>query len=238
MKILVIIPAFNEAENIQRVIESIKSINMDLDYIVINDCSKDGTEQILIDNNACYITLPVNLGIGGGVQTGYIYAKQNGYDIAVQFDGDGQHCTEYIHDLIQPIINGDADVVIGSRFTEKTGSGFQSTFSRRLGINFLSALIKLCSGEKVRDVTSGFRAVNREMIEMFSEEYAQDYPEPEAIVQSACGGGRIREIPVEMKMREGGKSSITFFKSIYYMIKVSLALVLRRMTTKMKGGIK
>jgi len=225
LKTLVIIPAYNEENNIEKVLSEVGTID-DIDYLVINDCSKDHTAQLLNQLNASHVNLPVNLGIGGGVQTGYIYAKTHNYDIAVQMDGDGQHDARYLQAIIQPILDGQADFVIGSRFINK--EGFQSSSLRRIGINFLSGLVKLCCGVTVKDVTSGFRAVNREMIEFFAEEYAQDYPEPEAIVAAALYGAKIKEVPVQMRERESGVSSISAFKSIYYMIKVSMAIILQR----------
>lgn len=228
IKILVIIPAFNEADSIEKVI--LKMIEMNQDYIVVNDCSTDNTEKILKRCNANYLSVPVNLGIGGGVQLGYIYAYQQGYDIAVQMDGDGQHNPDYLKDIVEPIKKGKADIVIGSRFINR--EGFQSSIIRRFGINFLSGLIKLTCKIRILDVTSGFRAVNKKYIKFFSEEYAQDYPEPEAIVTSTVNGARILEVPVLMEERTGGTSSITSLKSMYYMIKVSLSIVLKRLMEK------
>lgn len=229
MRVLVIIPAYNEEKNIEKVVKNLESKYPEYDYIVINDCSVDSTKKILNDSNVNFLDLPVNLGIGGAVQTGYLYALKYNYDIAVQMDGDGQHNAEYISSIIAPIAEGEADSVIGSRFINN--EGFQSSFLRRLGINFLSGLIKITSGVKVLDVTSGFRAVNKKCIEMFAREYAQDYPEPEAIVSSAVKGIRIKEVPVVMNERLGGTSSISGFKSLYYMVKVSLAIIITRFTT-------
>lgn len=227
MKILIIIPAYNESENIVQVIKNLKDKNPEVDYVIINDCSKDNTREICRENEFNIVNLPVNLGIGGGVQTGYLYAYQNGYDVAIQMDGDGQHNPAYISDVVAPIERGEADIVIGSRFVTK--EGFQSTGLRRLGIQLLSTVIRMCSGVVVKDVTSGFRAVNREYITFYAENYAQDYPEPEAIVAAAVQGARIKEVPVIMEERQGGTSSITAFKSVYYMLKVSMAIVLQRM---------
>lgn len=227
-KLLIIIPAYNEQENIERTIRDVEIHVPEADYIVVNDCSKDGTREILQKLHASYLDLPVNLGIGGGVQTGYRYALEKGYDIAVQFDGDGQHDAAYIKDLIAPIESGQADVTIGSRFVNN--EGFQSSAMRRLGIRFLSSLIKLLCGVKAKDVTSGMRAVNRKMIEAFAQNYAQDYPEPEAILYSGLIRARIVEVPVQMRERQGGTSSINMVRSAYYMIKVSLALIFMRMT--------
>lgn len=228
MKILVIIPAYNEAENIVRVVDEVMNSNVSVDYVVINDCSKDSTKELLKKHNFCYIDLPINLGIGGGVQTGYRYALDKGYDIAIQFDGDGQHNAAYIQNLIAPIEAGEADFTIGSRFVAR--EGFQSSGIRRLGINMLSALIYVLCGTKINDVTSGMRAVNKSLIAFFAENYAQDYPEPEAILTASMEKARIREVPVQMRERTGGVSSINALRSIYYMIKVSIALILSRVT--------
>lgn len=230
MKVLVIIPAYNEGENITNVINSVKEQNVD--YVVINDCSKDDTKDILIKNNANFVDLKINLGIGGGVQAGYMYAFENNYDIAIQLDGDGQHNPIYIHEIIKPIKNNEANMTIGSRFINK--EGFQSSFLRRLGINWLSFVIKILTGKKVCDVTSGYRAVDRKLISLFKDDYAQDYPEPDAIVRSLSLGYKIKEVPMLMDERQGGESSIRAFKTVYYMIKVTFSLVLSRF----KGGEK
>lgn len=231
-KILVIIPAYNEQDSIINVINKLKNDCPRADYVVINDCSKDNTLSVLKENNTSFVNLPINLGIGGGVQTGYKYALENGYDIAIQIDGDGQHDTAYLDKVIAPIEEGVADIAIGSRFIDK--EGFQSSGMRRAGIKFLSALIKICCGTKVRDVTSGFRAVNRKYIKMYAYDYPTDYPEPEAIVQASVDSARIAEIPVIMKERETGQSSIYAWKSIYYMIKVSLAIIICRISKRRK----
>lgn len=230
MKILVIIPAYNEEETILSVIEKLNKDCKRADYIVVNDCSTDSTLSKLQQFHASYLNLPLNLGIGGGVQAGYKYALEKGYDIAIQIDGDGQHDTAYLENVIAPIESGEADIVIGSRFITK--EGFQSSGIRRLGIKFLSTLIRLCCGTKVQDVTSGFRAVNRTGICMYAKDYPVDYPEPEAIVKASVMGLRIKEVPVVMKEREAGESSISPFKSVYYMIKVSVAIVICRISSK------
>lgn len=226
MKVLIIIPAYNEEENILHTIRDIQNAGTPVDYVVINDCSTDRTEKLLRDSGAVYLDLPVNLGIGGGVQTGYRYAMEHDYDVAVQFDGDGQHDARYIKKLIAPIERGEADVVVGSRYLEKRG--FQSSSLRRFGILFLSTLLRILCGVRVRDVTSGMRAVNRGLICQFANDYAQDYPEPEAILAAGMRGARIQEVPVEMRERAGGVSSINAVKAVYYMVKVSLALILER----------
>lgn len=222
MRLLIVIPAYNEAENIESVVQNLRMHwQEDWDFLIINDASRDSTAEICRTNGYPFLNLPVNLGIGGVVQTGYRYALEHEYDIAVQFDGDGQHLAEYIQDLTLPIERGTADFVIGSRFIRK--EGFQSSLLRRIGINFLSGLIHLLCGVKVLDVTSGMRAVNRKMIRFFAENYAQDYPEPEAILASGLAGARITEVPVKMRERQNGTSSINPLRSVYYMVKVSLA---------------
>lgn len=232
MKVLIIIPAYNEEANIERVVDNIINNYPQYDYLVVNDCSTDSTAEILKKRNYNFISLPVNLGIGGGVQSGYIYATENNYDIAIQIDGDGQHDPAYIEKLIQPIIDGEADMTIGSRFIEK--EGFQTSFLRRLGINIIRVVIRLCCGTKATDTTSGFRATNKELTKFFSREYAQDYPEPEAIVAASLNGYRVKDVAVKMKEREGGVSSINAKRSLYYMIKVSLALIILRIGKKRK----
>lgn len=227
MKILVIIPVYNEEHNIEQVISDLLKHAPYVDYLVVNDCSIDNTVAICKDKGYHYISLPVNLGIGGGVQAGYQYALEQNYDIAIQMDGDGQHDPKYLEDLIKPIVEDQADIVIGSRFIRK--EGFQSSRLRRLGISFLSYVIKMCSGFQVKDVTSGFRAVNRKFIKIYAREYSQDYPEPEAIIAGAFHKGRIKEVPVIMHERKSGKSSIRSWKTIYYMIKVTIAILTYRL---------
>ena len=230
MKKLIIIPAYNEEDNIGPFLDELDRNYPEYDYIVINDCSKDSTKSILKKRHAAFLDLPINLGIGGGVQTGYLYALENGYDIAIQMDGDGQHLPEYLEHIVRPIEEGRADAVVGSRFINN--EGFQSSFMRRMGIKFLSALTKALTAVRIYDVTSGFRAVNRKCIEAFANQYAQDYPEPEALVHSSTKGFKTIEVPVQMQERVGGTSSITGFKTIYYMIKVSFALILAKVSEK------
>ena len=227
-KVLLIIPAYNEEESLRSLIEEIKTVCPYVDYLVVNDCSSDDTDRLLSEFGANYITLPCNMGIGGAVQSGYRYAAQNGYDIAIQIDGDGQHDVRFVKDMVKLIEDKQADVVIGSRFIDK--EGFQSSQARRIGIRILSVLIRLMCGAKVKDVTSGFRAVNRRFIELFAENYPDDYPEPEVIVTTKLYGAVIKELPVVMRERTTGKSSINLKRSIYYMIKVSLAIIICRIS--------
>lgn len=225
-KILVIIPVYNEEESIAGVIEDLEANAPFADYIVVNDGSTDGTKELLRQRGIPHINLVRNLGIGGAVQTGYKYALRHGYDIAVQFDGDGQHCAQYISALVAPIQDGSADLVVGSRFKGET-DGFKSSFMRRLGINILSAVLKMSSTNKIEDVTSGFRAADRKAISLFASYYPDDYPEPESLALVARKGLRVCEVPVEMRERTGGESSIKRMDSIYYMIKVTLAILIQ-----------
>lgn len=224
MKKLIIIPAYNEAENIERTIAAIKQEANDFDYIIINDCSTDNTLNICRQNKFNVIRLPINLGIGGAVQTGYKYALQNNYDLAVQVDGDGQHDPAFLKIMSSYLEKEKCDMVIGSRFINK--EGFQSSGTRRIGIKYFTVLIKLVTGKKITDPTSGLRMVNRDIIEMFANDYPKDYPEPESVVAILRKKKKVKEIPVIMKAREGGVSSISPKKSIYYMIKVTLAILI------------
>lgn len=207
-----------------------------LDYIVINDCSTDSTEGVCRENGLRYVSLRNNLGIGGGVQTGYIYALEGGYDIAVQMDGDGQHDPVSLSDLISPIISGDAHMTVGSRFLGK--GSFFSTGLRRLGIRWLRLMVALKSGVKIKDVTSGYRAVSRELIELFASHYPADYPEPETIAVAARMGYRIAEVPVIMHLRRCGRSSIRTLKSIYYIIKVTAAILIASPGSRARGRVR
>ncbi|WP_172198392.1 glycosyltransferase [Saccharibacillus qingshengii] len=221
-KVLLIIPAFNEGESIGPLLIALRE--QGLSALVVNDGSTDDTAEVCAAAGADIVSLPCNLGIGGAVQTGYKYAYAHGYEIAIQFDGDGQHRAEFIPALIAPLLSGEADVAIGSRYIEK--EGFQSTFLRRAGIRYFSGLIHVISGQTVTDPTSGFRAVNRKIMAMFAAQYPTDYPEPESIVHVLRLGGRIVEVPVLMSERAGGRSSIRSLRSVYYMIKVSLAILI------------
>lgn len=229
-KILLVIPAYNEEESILNTYESISTYNSNnmtsYDVIVINDGSNDKTEDILIKNGIPHITLIHNLGIGGAVQTGYKYALENNYDIAIQFDGDGQHDISCVGDLIQPIYNGDANMTIGSRFIEGSKSEFKSTKARQMGIKIISSFIYFFTGKKIYDVTSGFRAIDKSLIKSFSIDYPLEYPEPISTTKILKYGCEIIEIPVKMNERTGGTSSIHSWKNIYYMINVLLSIIL------------
>ena len=226
MKRLIIIPAYNEAENIVKTVEAIKEKAKGFDYIIINDCSTDRTKNICEENGYNVINLPINLGIGGAVQTGYKYAYNHDYDIAVQVDGDGQHDPEFLNKMADYLIEHNLDMVIGSRFIEC--EGFQSSKLRRIGIIFFSKLIKFLTRVEITDPTSGLRMVGKNVISLFAFDYPRDYPEPESIVAILRRKKKVKEIPVIMKERSGGVSSISAGKSVYYMIKVTLAILIER----------
>ena len=225
MKVLVIIPAYNEEAIILKTVKNLKETNKDIDYVIINDGSTDNTKEVCLKNNLNMIDLPMNLGIGGAVQTGYKYAFYNDYDIAIQFDGDNQHNPKYITNLVSEINKGN-NLVIGSRYVKEL-SEFKSSRVRQIGIKFLSFLIKIVTGKKIYDVTSGYRACDKELIKLFANNYPTDYPEPDSTTKVLKLGYKVSEIPVEMNEREKGKSSIGFIDSIYYMIKVSLCILMQ-----------
>lgn len=227
-KVLLIIPAYDEDANILRTCQNILDYNKkhhtNYDFIVINDSSNDSTGKILDEADLPHIDHVYNLGIGGAMQTGYKYARDYGYDIAVQFDGDGQHSIDFVANLIQPILDNRADLVIGSRFITKTGK-FRSTFTRRIGIKLISGYMKLLTRRRITDTTSGFRACNRRLIETFARDYPNEYPEPVTTTFCLLHGERVTEIPVTMNARTAGSSSIHTWKNVYYMINVFLTLL-------------
>ncbi|UCD17586.1 MAG: glycosyltransferase family 2 protein [Candidatus Zixiibacteriota bacterium] len=223
-RVCIIVPAYNEEVNIRPVIEDLRRCHPEFKIVVINDCSEDGTEKAVRELGQTVLNLPVNLGIGGAVQTGLKFARDNGYDIAVQFDGDGQHRAIEIERIITPVINGEADVVIGSRFLSP--GNYKGSFSRRLGISVFRFVNSLMVGSRILDNTSGFRAYNRDAISFLARIYPQDYPEPEAVIELHRNRFSIMEVPVVMRERTGGKSSIGVFGSIYYMIKVLLGIMI------------
>lgn len=237
MKALVIIPAYNEAANIAAVIEAIKLQDPSLDIIVVNDGSSDNTGPIAeATGKTRVINLAVNLGIGGAVQTGLKFARDNNYDIAVQFDGDGQHIASEISKLLAGIKNNEADVVIGSRFCYKH-DGWKSSFLRRFGIKIFERINSVLIGQNITDNTSGFRAYNKKAISFLADNFPTDYPEPETIILLGRNGFKIKEAPVEMQERRGGASSISGLKTVYYMIKVLLAISMVSIRPKIvKGG--
>ncbi|MCL2819412.1 MAG: glycosyltransferase family 2 protein [Oscillospiraceae bacterium] len=223
MKTILLIPCYNEQETIASLYEEIRE-KTPYDVIVINDCSTDSSRDVLREKGIPYLDLPLNLGIGGAVQAGYRYAVYYGYDIAVQVDGDGQHDPGQIGTIVAPIEKNEADLVIGSRFIEKTG--FQSSAMRRVGINFFKFLIYCLSGKRITDATSGFRAANIKTMQLFDRYYAMDYPEPESNMLALKNNLRVKEVPVTMRQRQGGESSIKALQPLYYMLKVSLGILI------------
>lgn len=223
MKILVIVPAYNEEGSIYNVVSLIKSNVPFVDILVINDGSKDNTYFEAKKAGAKVVNLVENLGIGAAVQTGYIYALSKGYDITIQVDGDGQHNPEDLKSLIKEIEVGNADIVIGSRFVKSTG--YKASIFRSIGIRYFSRLVSKLCGKNYYDTTSGYRSVNRKGIELFSKYYPRDYPEVETIVYACKKGLNIKEVKVDMNYREAGKSSITPIRACYYMIKVTISTV-------------
>lgn len=221
MKVLAMVPAYNEENTVREVVQGI--LAQGIDTVVINDGSADNTAEKARGAGADVIDLPFNLGIGGAVQTGYIYALRNNYDIAVQIDGDGQHDPVSLTSLIQPLIDNEADMVLGSRFLKN--QNYRSSAFRRMGMIFFTGLVSLNYRRWITDTTSGYRAVNRELIELFAEDYPSDYPEVEVLVRLRVLHKRVKEVPVVMNQRSFGSSSITPAKSIYYMSKVTLAII-------------
>ena len=230
MKRLVIIPAFNEAGNVERVLAALRRDAPDFDCVVVDDGSSDETAAICRAAGCRVLTLAVNLGIGGAMQTGYRYAALHGYDVAVQVDGDGQHDPACLAAMLEALTAQEADMVIGSRFL--AGEGYQSTRLRRWGIRYFSFLIRLLTGKTVTDPTSGCRMVRRELIEAFAADYPPDFPEPESVVRLLRQGRKLVELPVRMRARRGGSSSIGPLASLYYPVKVSFAILLEELRKK------
>ncbi len=226
MRVLAIIPAFNEERSLPAVVEGLRRAAPGVDVCVVDDGSTDATAQVARAQGVTLLRLPLNLGIGGAVQAGYRWARDHGYDVAVQVDGDGQHDTRFLPALVEAVARG-AGVVVGSRFSgPRVAGAFRSTWSRRIGIRYLSLALRLRCGARVTDPTSGFRAAGRAAIELFARSYPSDYPEPESIAVAARAGIAVVEIPVRMEERRHGASSIGMWRSFYYLVKVSLALVL------------
>jgi glycosyltransferase involved in cell wall biosynthesis len=232
---IAIVPAQNEERTVNRVIDEIRSIGHGFEVVVVDDGSTDRTAFVAEQAGVHVLRLPFNLGIGGAVQAGYQFARDNGFDLAVQVDGDGQHDPREIMALVEPILADRADMVVGTRFA--AGGGYRGTRLRRIGIHLFAALVSVMVRQRVTDTTSGFRAVNRKGILLFAAEYPQDYPEVEATVVLSRHRLRMVEVPVVMRIRETGNSSITALRSIYYMIKVLLALFIglfRRYSTELE----
>ncbi len=223
-RLVAIVPAWNEEEVVGRVVDEIRAFDPSADIVVVDDASRDGTAAVAQRHGATVLRLPFNVGIGGAVQTGIRYARDEGYDVAVRLDGDGQHDASEIEKLLAPIQAGDADLVIGSRFVDPGGT-YRPPFARRIGIRIFARLVSVLGGQKVTDTTSGFIALDRAGIELFAAEYPHDYPEVEATLVALRSGLRLAQVQVEMRERQTGTSSITFVRSLYYIVKVTLALL-------------
>ena len=223
-KILVVIPAYNEEASIGSVIDEVRENLPEAEIAVVNDGSLDATSSMARSKGATVLELPYNLGIGGAVQTGCRYAVQEGYEFVVRLDGDGQHSPREIAKILRPLLEGEADIVIGSRFLSQ--EGYKSTLVRRMGIKFFSLLIFLICRGKIKDPTSGFNGMNRKGIDFIASKYSSDYPEVEALIVARRRGLRIKEVPVLMNKREQGKSSINYVEAFYYMIKVSISTLM------------
>src|SRR5438552_2928797 len=218
-----IVPALNEEVAIAGVIDELRAFDPGLDVVVVDDGSVDRTAAVAAARGARVLRLPFNLGIGGAVQTGFRYAFERGYDVAVRVDGDGQHDPSQLPRVLEPVLRGEADIVVGSRFAAD-GDGYRSSRTRRVGIRLLAWVVSRIVGQRVTDTTSGFQALNREGIALFARDYPHDYPEVEATVMVFRHRLRLREVPVTMRERGGGRSSITTLRSVYYLVKVLLAI--------------
>jgi hypothetical protein len=218
-----IVPALNEELTVPIVIDELRAFDPGLDIVVVDDGSVDRTAAVAAAKGARVLRLPFNLGIGGAVQTGFRYAFEHGYDVAVRVDGDGQHDPAQLGRILAPVLRGDVDVAVGSRFADDS-DGYRSSRTRRLGIRVLAWVVSRIVGQRVTDTTSGFQALNRHGIALFARDYPHDYPEVEATVMAVRNRLRLCEVPVTMRERGSGRSSITTLRSIYYMVKVLLAI--------------
>ena len=223
-RLIAIVPAWNESGAIGKVVEEIKGLDLVIDVVVIDDASTDDTAAVAESHGATVLRLPFNVGIGGAVQTGFRYALEEGYEVAVRLDGDGQHAASEIPKILGPVEAGDADLVIGSRFVDPDGT-YRPPFARRIGIGVFARLVSILGGQRVTDTTSGFVALDRAGIELFAREFPHDYPEVEATLVALRSGLRVTQVQVDMRERTTGSSSITFVRSLYYIVKVMLALL-------------
>jgi glycosyltransferase involved in cell wall biosynthesis len=227
-RLVAIVPAWNESGAIAGVVDEIRSAVPDIEVVVVDDASTDATAEIAEQHGATVLRLPFNVGIGGAVQTGFRYALEAGYQRAIRLDGDGQHDASQIPRILAPIEAGSADLVIGSRFVNPSAA-YRPPFARRIGIRVFARLVSVLGGQRVTDTTSGFIALDRAGIELFAAEYPHDYPEVEATLVALRSGLRLEQVQVEMRERTSGTSSITFIRSLYYIVKVTLALLVASM---------
>ncbi len=235
MRKIAIIPAFDEEAVIGQVVDEVRAFDPEIDVLVIDDASGDRTAERAREHGALVIRLPFNLGIGGAVQTGFRYADRHGYDLAVRVDGDGQHDPAELVALLETVLAGRADICVGSRFAG--ADGFRSSAARRVGIRILARTVSLLTKQRVTDTTSGFQVLNRRAIELFAEDYPHDYPEVEAALMVHKHRLRLAETPVRMRERTAGRSSIRGARTVYYMAKVMLAILigsLRRRATPLE----
>jgi len=223
-RVVAVVPAYNESGAVGRVVDEIRAACPEAEVVVVDDASTDETAAVAEARGATVLRLPFNVGIGGAVQTGFRYALEEGFDRAVRLDGDGQHDASEIPTLFAPLERGEADLVIGSRFVDGVGT-YRPPLARRLGIRVFARLVSLLGGQRVTDTTSGFIALDRAGIELFAREYPHDYPEVEATLVALRSGLRLAQVQAEMRERETGSSSITFVRSLYYIVKVLLALL-------------
>ena len=223
-RLIAIVPAWNESGAIGKVVGEIKGLDLAIDVLVIDDASTDDTAAVAESHGATVLRLPFNVGIGGAVQTGFRYALEEGYEVAVRLDGDGQHAASEIPKILGPVDAGDADLVIGSRFVDPDGT-YRPPFARRIGIGVFARLVSILGGQRVTDTTSGFVALDRAGIELFAREFPHDYPEVEATLVALRSGLRVTQVQVDMRERTTGSSSITFVRSLYYIVKVMLSLL-------------
>jgi glycosyltransferase involved in cell wall biosynthesis len=222
LKRIAIVPAYNEERNVGRVIDELRAFDPGLHVVIVSDGSLDRTAEVALEHGAHVVKLPFNLGIGGAVQTGFRYAHENGYDLVVRCDGDGQHDPSQLPKVLAPVLAGDADIAVGSRFAG--GEGYRSSATRRVGIRLLALIVSAIARQRVTDTTSGFQALNAKALALFAADYPHDYPEVEGMVMTIKHRLRLCEVPVTMREREHGRSSITALRSFYYMAKVLLAL--------------
>ncbi|HSG14007.1 MAG TPA: glycosyltransferase family 2 protein [Gaiellaceae bacterium] len=223
-RVVAVVPAWNESASIGDVVDAVRAVDAGIDIVVVDDASEDDTAGVAEARGAVVLRLPFNVGIGGAVQTGFRYALDGGYELAVRLDGDGQHDASEIPKILAPVQAGEADLVIGSRFVDGSGS-YRPPLARRLGIRVFARLVSVLGGQRVTDTTSGFVALSRTGIELFAAEYPHDYPEVEATLVALKSGLRLTQVQVEMRERASGSSSITFVRSLYYIVKVMLALL-------------